>query len=215
MEQEIQDFYSHLQQRVFNHFAYKQLSEDTCEYLFQFVEKYLLCKLYGFVSNRLYHDCEEKDLEIQSRIRSFNWVTPEHLDAQLRVASSSSRFSSYSSSSFSSSSSDGVAADVDSRQLASEVGDAIDKAISAIIEMDAQRSPQDKLHAILGCASFIHDAIQASSPDRAVSADDFLPVFLYVILQANPPMLHSNITFISRFSLPQRVSEGESGYEKE
>ena len=47
---------------------------------------------------------------------------------------------------------------------------------------------------------------------RPASADVFLPSLIYLILQSNPPLLKSNISFISRFSLPQRVREGEAAY---
>ena len=47
---------------------------------------------------------------------------------------------------------------------------------------------------------------------KPASADVFLPSLIYLILQSNPPLLKSNIAFISRFSLPQRVREGEAAY---
>ena len=59
---------------------------------------------------------------------------------------------------------------------------------------------------------FLSPLYLAKSGGKPASADVFLPSLIYLILQSNPPLLKSNIAFISRFSLPQRVREGEAAY---
>ncbi len=45
-------------------------------------------------------------------------------------------------------------------------------------------------------------------PEKVPGVDDFLPVFIFVILQANLPNLHSNIEYLSHFRHPSRMLAG-------
>jgi len=53
---------------------------------------------------------------------------------------------------------------------------------------------------VVSCSSSIFSLLKASAGgSQAVSADEFLPCLIYVILKSNPPRIHTNINFITRF----------------
>jgi len=91
------------------------------------------------------------------------------------------------------------------------VRDLLDKAITEIIEMGSKCVPSEKLTTVVACAKSICKFLQVAN-EKPISADQFLPGLVFVVIKANPPLLHSNIKFVTRFSNPRRLMSGESGY---
>ncbi|XP_044172811.1 rab5 GDP/GTP exchange factor-like [Acropora millepora] len=144
------------------------------------VEKYIFTKLYGIVFRPDSTDDETKDLDNQKRIRGFNWISPQHLD---------------------------VAINTDDKR----VQQLIEDSEKGFIEMNTKRAPQDKLACVVRCCKNVFEIIGLSTPTGgAVSADYFLPGLIYVVLKANPTMLHSNVQYISRFCIPKKLDMGEA-----
>lgn len=76
--------------------------------------------------------------------------------------------------------------------------------------INAYKSPRDKLACVMRCCQTIESLIRLASGRSTVSADDITPVLVFVLLQANPPALLSNIQFISGF-YDSRI-QGEEAY---
>nr|XP_046206711.1 rab5 GDP/GTP exchange factor-like isoform X1 [Oncorhynchus gorbuscha]XP_046206712.1 rab5 GDP/GTP exchange factor-like isoform X1 [Oncorhynchus gorbuscha] len=171
----VQDFY----QNIAVHFS--SLSEIQVSQMMEHMEKLIMTRLHKWVFCHDSCDDEVKDLALQRRIRSLNWVTPH----MLRVPFPDER--------------------------AEVVSDPFLPAITAIIEMDAKRAPQDKLTCVCKCSQNVFQALSTSNSEPA-NADDYLSGLIYVVLKANPPRLHSNMQYVIRFGLPHSLMAGESGY---
>ena len=59
------------------------LSNETVDRLMDYVEKYLMVRLYRLTFCSYLTDDEERDLVMQNRIRSLHWITSHLLDTAL------------------------------------------------------------------------------------------------------------------------------------
>ncbi|KAL7836443.1 hypothetical protein AOLI_G00277270 [Acnodon oligacanthus] len=169
----VQDFY----QNIAVHF--NGLPEAQVSQMMEHIEKLIMTRLHKWVFCHDSCDDEQKDLTLQRRIKSLNWVTPQMLRVPFPKCGSDS--------------------------------DPYLPAITAIIEMDAKRAPQDKLICVSKCSQNVFQALALANSQPA-NADDFLSGLIYVVLRANPPRLHSNMNYITRFGLPHSLMAGETGY---
>ncbi|XP_072243952.1 rab5 GDP/GTP exchange factor-like [Leuresthes tenuis] len=171
----VQDFYQSFAE------YFKSFPEAQVTQIMEHVEKLIMTRLHKWVFCHDSCDDEQKDLALQRRIRSLNWVTPQMLSVPFP----------------------------DEKTLVT--GDPFLPAITAIIEMDAKRAPQDKLTCVSKCSQHVFEGLSTSNSEPA-NADDFLSGLVYVVLKANPPRLHSNMQYMIRFGLPHSLMAGESGY---
>lgn len=92
-----------------------------------------------------------------------------------------------------------------------EVRDLVYAAITDLLSMDSGKAPQDKLACVVKCCRSVLLVLQQCQ-GGPVSADEFLPALIFVVLKANPARLKSNIHYVTRFCNDRRLMQGEAGY---
>ncbi|KAK3048369.1 hypothetical protein LTS18_012952, partial [Coniosporium uncinatum] len=78
-----------------------------------------------------------------------------------------------------------------------------------LMKIKSYRAPRDKVICILNCCKVIFGFLRNSASDQ--SADSFVPLLIYTVLQANPDHLVSNVQYILRFRNQDKLG-GEAGY---
>ena len=78
-----------------------------------------------------------------------------------------------------------------------------------LLKIKTYRAPRDKVICVLNCCKVIFGLLRNSKSDQ--SADSFVPLLIYVVLQANPEHLVSNVQYIMRFRHQDKLG-GEAGY---
>ncbi|KAF2866441.1 hypothetical protein BDV95DRAFT_505379 [Massariosphaeria phaeospora] len=78
-----------------------------------------------------------------------------------------------------------------------------------LLKIKSYRAPRDKVICVLNCCKVIFGFLRTSSSDQ--SADAFVPLLIYTVLQANPDHLVSNVQYILRFRNQDKLG-GEAGY---
>ena len=205
------------------------MTNSSMESLLDHSERYLTRLLYKKLFCPHTCDDEERDLAVQKRIRSLNWISAPLLDCRINELDSKVR---------------DILEKAITRTFPYVLRLNSSKAENSfinldLIEMDGQRAPQDKLASIINCSKLVFEMLGLSHNSNAdqsrtrteeessegqtkeitegdlvkeeppaptvyssqpVSADDFLPALIYVVLRANPPRIHSNLNFITRYN---------------
>lgn len=79
-----------------------------------------------------------------------------------------------------------------------------------LLKITRYRAPRDKVICVLNCCKVIVGLLK-SSKSADTSADSFVPLLIYVVLQAHPEHLVSNVQYILRFRNQDKLG-GEAGY---
>ncbi|TKR80603.1 hypothetical protein L596_014654 [Steinernema carpocapsae] len=74
--------------------------------------------------------------------------------------------------------------------------------------INAYKAPKDKMGCVVRCCETIQNLIGLSQ--TTVNCDDITPIIVYILIQANPPALLSNMQFIAGFHTDRM--EGEEAY---
>jgi hypothetical protein len=179
----VREFYE-MSQRFASQFIYRGASTDQLELLNDNTERILNEHIYHVISARIINEDEDHYMAVQKRIKSLNWVTAEHLEIE-----------------------------IDSKRPI--VHDLLDKAICQMVEMNSRTSSIDKLECIVQCSKTIFELLQVGPPrsdcgnSLPVSADQFLPVLVFVVIQSNPPMLPADMKYLEKFSNPRRLQSAK------
>eukprot|EP00112_Aurelia_sp_Birch-Aquarium-sp1_P002072 Seg1225.12 transcript_id=Seg1225.12/GoldUCD/mRNA.D3Y31 product="Rab5 GDP/GTP exchange factor" protein_id=Seg1225.12/GoldUCD/D3Y31 len=79
----VQDFYTKMAEDLQSHPALKETNADQLEKMVDGIEKYIMTQIYKAVFSHPSTDDEQRDVKLQKVIRSFQWVTEQHLDADI------------------------------------------------------------------------------------------------------------------------------------
>mmetsp|Transcript_4038 Transcript_4038/g.14397 ORF Transcript_4038/g.14397 Transcript_4038/m.14397 type:complete len:389 (+) Transcript_4038:261-1427(+) len=73
-------------------------------------------------------------------------------------------------------------------------------------KMNSYKAPRDKLVCILNCCKVITNLLNVSAGSGSpAGADDFLPVLIYIVIQARPQSLHANLQYVQRYRRASRL----------
>ncbi|KAK7422632.1 hypothetical protein QQZ08_009438 [Neonectria magnoliae] len=136
----------------------------------------------------------ERDDIIAQKINIYGWVREDHLDIPA-VGDSGRRFLKLAQ--------QGLSA------LIEPVEEVVKLTRTELLKIKSYRAPRDKIICVLNCCKVIFGLLKHNKSDS--SADSFMPLLIYVVLQSNPEHLVSNVQYILRFRNQEKLG-GEAGY---
>ncbi|CAG9856957.1 unnamed protein product [Phyllotreta striolata] len=79
----------------------------------------------------------------------------------------------------------------------------------ALRALNVYKTPRDKVKCVVHCAKCIMDLLSLSHGRSSATADDLLPVLVYVIIKVNPEALLSTVQYVNSFFHDQLFGEEE------
>ncbi|KAJ6255021.1 rab gdp/gtp exchange factor [Anaeramoeba flamelloides] len=84
----------------------------------------------------------------------------------------------------------------------------LNRAIKALRSIDNYVTPRQKMTCIAECSIILGELFD----NNFSGADEFIPILIYTLIQANPPRWHSNLQFIENFSDPEWLPLSSLGF---
>lgn len=81
----IYDFYCLMSNRFQTNPIYKEVNSEQYDQLINQTERVLMDKLYSSLFARVQSEEEERDLQLQKKIRNLNWIMSNHLDVDINL----------------------------------------------------------------------------------------------------------------------------------
>lgn len=180
------EFFDKMQSNFSKHLSWRGESEEKIMSSRDCLERYVMNRIANVAFKSV--QVPEADRIISERMRLLSFLTPENLDIK--------------------------------PELQNDMVWAL--ARDELRKMNSFRTPGEKIACIVKCASVIFRSlnlarVKAESECRvgegesAPGADDFLPVFIYVVMKSHVPRLQSNCEYIQAFHNPARLLS-RSGY---
>jgi len=79
----VQDFYSKMAEELQSRPALKDSNADQLEKMIDGIEKYIMTQIYKAVFCHPSTDDEERDIALQKKVRSLQWISEQHLEAEI------------------------------------------------------------------------------------------------------------------------------------
>nr|CAH0101346.1 unnamed protein product [Daphnia galeata] len=217
----VHNIYQVFDEKLKTHSGFLDMTNSSMESLLDHSERYLTRLLYKKLFCPHTCDDEERDLAVQKRIRSLNWISAPLLDCRINELDSKVRdilekaITHLIEMDGLRAPQDKLASIINCSKLVFEMlglsnsANAEQSRTRSESSSDDQGQPKEITEGEMVKEEPQGPTVYNSQP---VSADDFLPALIYVVLRANPPRIHSNLNFITRFAAPGRLLQGEGGY---